>query len=122
MSSLPACSSACLLEERSASSGIVVLVVFIFMGYSIMCTGRLHFSRTLAGRAAASWRVWTRRQVAAAELYDAAMALHRSWIASAGLRALDRVARCDICYLAKLVPSPVGSQGKKSVGLMMGKP
>eukprot|EP00752_Nemacystus_decipiens_P006139 g5537.t1 len=61
-----------------------------------MCAGRLHFSRALARRAAASWCVWTRRQLAATELYDAATALHSSWIASAGLRALDRVARARI--------------------------
>ncbi|CAM9151673.1 unnamed protein product [Pylaiella littoralis] len=55
--------------------------------------GWLHFSRCLASGAIASWREWTRRQSAAAELSEAATALRRSWIASAGLRALDRVAR-----------------------------
>ncbi|CAB1100101.1 unnamed protein product [Ectocarpus sp. CCAP 1310/34] len=53
----------------------------------------LHLSRRLAGRAVAVWRGWTRRRAAAADLYEGASALHRSWILSAGLRALDRVAR-----------------------------
>ncbi|CBJ32933.1 hypothetical protein Esi_0393_0025 [Ectocarpus siliculosus] len=55
--------------------------------------GTRHLSRRLAGRAVAAWRGWTRRRAAAADLYEGASALHRSWVLSAGMRALDRVAR-----------------------------
>ncbi|CAM9131426.1 unnamed protein product, partial [Ectocarpus sp. 12 AP-2014] len=55
--------------------------------------GTLHLSRRLAGRAVAAWRGWTRRRAAGVDLYEGASALHRSWVLSAGLRALDRVAR-----------------------------
>ncbi|CAN0063122.1 unnamed protein product [Scytosiphon promiscuus] len=58
-----------------------------------MCAGRLHFSLITASVAFAAWRVRIRRQAAAGELHEAATALHRSWMASAGLRSLDRVAR-----------------------------
>lgn len=67
-----------------------------------MCIGQRHLRRRQLSDAVISWRVWTRRQAAGAELYAAAGALHKSWAISAGLRALDRVARC-------VVPPPPAS-------------
>ncbi|CAM9202347.1 unnamed protein product, partial [Laminaria digitata] len=55
--------------------------------------GQQHLSCRRISTAVTAWRVWTRRQAAGFELYAAAGALHKSWAVSAGLRALDRVAR-----------------------------
>lgn len=57
---------------------------------------RQQFSRRCASSAVSLWRVWTRHHAASAELHAAAGAMHRTWTASAGLRALDRKARCGV--------------------------
>lgn len=62
--------------------------------YSAMKAAQQHLRRRHVAATVKFWLFGTRRQAAGAELHAAAEALRRGWMTSAGLRALDRVARC----------------------------